>query len=730
MICVLVCVVLVCALSVWKLDDFGFIPHQRIVRFVQTSRSSSAPISENSSTTSKLNDVPAKENGARRPSGSTSSAAPSLSQQNPIPPRTRIVAWSSSPSSAGQSPPAFASPTTPPPAAPRPGPDSSSHVEDPTSLCNQAGIEPAASSPSAFQGRHETLVRRPPGKRLGRLITLIQWGFEHELPLLKARLLENLAYVDEFHVAEGNRSLAQQPKNYTFLKSLAQLKQDLREHFEEKHAGAGQHEPGSVRTTTGQELHGGQHDGQEGVEGGTSRQQDEEHDAGQQSGPVRTPSLSTLLAELDKKIRYHQLEIPLSERYYRVQASLIEQAKANIGRCDEDSEEGGCLLVEGDVDEVISRKVLRVLRECRPPGPPAGEDGPPAWNVTVRMLHFRFSLGWMPNGECFWPVPPWVHGNDVAQRPRRRLFGEDEEGIPQRSRRRLFGEDEDGIPRRSRRRLFGEDEDGSGWRMVHGNDVAQRSRRRLFGEDEDGSGWFRRGGGDFGEDDEDRIPRRSRRRLDVSDAMMVGGAARRGAAPTALYEQPRSSLWGGLPHHRKRSRPVVLRRPELTASASRRKLYVGTRHYPELFLLDGSPPGWHLSWALGSGSALAAKVLQGRIEDPPGLAKQFASQGFEALAGFYDKLLKKPMLYEQVVRSCLRVEHLPEGVREHPELFGTLLGERYVAALGEGGREVSGGTGLAVCSKEERERFNGMQAPGKVWWGRWRDCFPSEKLVA
>ena len=52
--------------------------------------------------------------------------------------------------------------------------------------------------------------------------------------------------------------------------------------------------------------------------------------------------------------------------------------------------------LEGDLDEVVSRKVLQALKSCEP------ETG--AWNTKIRMANLYYNVGWT-NGDGDWYLP-------------------------------------------------------------------------------------------------------------------------------------------------------------------------------------------------------------------------------------------------------------------------------------------------------------------------------------
>ena len=53
------------------------------------------------------------------------------------------------------------------------------------------------------------------------------------------------------------------------------------------------------------------------------------------------------------------------------------------------------ILLEGDLDEIVSQKTLRILKNCEP------VTG--SWNAVIRMGNFYFSLAWT-NGEWSGPT--------------------------------------------------------------------------------------------------------------------------------------------------------------------------------------------------------------------------------------------------------------------------------------------------------------------------------------
>ena len=66
------------------------------------------------------------------------------------------------------------------------------------------------SSSSSTSGADDVKLLVPRAKPLTRIVDAILFGNVHELPILKARLLEILDLVDEVHVAEGDRDFRKQ----------------------------------------------------------------------------------------------------------------------------------------------------------------------------------------------------------------------------------------------------------------------------------------------------------------------------------------------------------------------------------------------------------------------------------------------------------------------------------------------------------------------------------------
>jgi FkbM family methyltransferase len=134
------------------------------------------------------------------------------------------------------------------------------------------------------------------------------------------------------------------------------------------------------------------------------------------AGDFKEPVLPHLFAadpEIAKwkhKITHHYVAVPDHLSGYDLQRHTIHEGKAAI--------QGSGVMVAGDLDEIINRKVLRSLRHCQP------EVGP--WNAKIRMELFSYNMGWTA-GNWIYPTIAYDFGAGgllLAQSRNGSLIGE------------------------------------------------------------------------------------------------------------------------------------------------------------------------------------------------------------------------------------------------------------------------------------------------------------------
>jgi len=167
--------------------------------------------------------------------------------------------------------------------------------------------------------QQETHLR--PRVHPARIVDFFHFGFEHELPILRMRLAQMAPYVDEIHIAEGDRDHLGFAKSIIFPQLLA-------------------NDP-ELAQWRGKMVH----------------------------HPVHVPE-----------------SLPSGEGHYAIQAA-INQAKYNIS--------GAGVLLEGELDEIVSRTVLKSFKYCEP----VTAQG---WKGGIQMDAFMYNMGWT-NGP--WPIP-------------------------------------------------------------------------------------------------------------------------------------------------------------------------------------------------------------------------------------------------------------------------------------------------------------------------------------
>ena len=509
---------------------------------------------------------------------------------------------------------------------------------------------------------------------LQRLVDFVQFGFVHELPELKLRILETLDLLDELHVAEADLDYQGRPKNFSFPEAFRRIKKDFRERL-------------------------GRED---------------------------------LAEQMDQKIFYQAVHIPQEKKGYNRMRTLIGEGLRGVGRCvdegqksaserpsesDSSRRQESCLLLESDSDEILSRPVLRALRHCEPEdGLGYGAYGATRHDeqtagrsstrlpVTVSMRAFFYSLEWTGRGGAFWTIPNLVHSVENPETVVQGYGAEERVGVLSRG-------PLDASVDVDREEIFGREveEDGD---ELRGDD--NHVDRRLLG----GGGTMElyRGGREddeiFGREvevDEDVVlqdaagDERSRMR------MPRGTSAGDVGEDAAGDERSRTSATGDFPH-------------------DRRRLYVffGPRPTLELYRTDGKTTSWHLSWMMDGAEGLANKALNGRTEGtPPYVLERFKAGGRGAVVALYAAMLRDPRVlfrYERdLTYACLPFGELPESLQgdrwvggpqkgsvvsaesraNYAEDFRNILGEGFYRVLGGQGRLVAA-TGNSTCSVQQK----------------------------
>lgn len=101
----------------------------------------------------------------------------------------------------------------------------------------------------------------------------------------------------------------------------------------------------------------------------------------------------TYLARWRHKITHHPVKILASvPPGYKIQDMAIRQK-------DKISKVGGGVLIEGDLDEITSRPVLRALKHCVP-------ESINGWDAHIEMENYVYNMGWTTGR---WEWPPLVH---------------------------------------------------------------------------------------------------------------------------------------------------------------------------------------------------------------------------------------------------------------------------------------------------------------------------------
>lgn len=220
--------------------------------------------------------------------------------------------------------------------------------DDIVATCESVGLRPW-SSPRRSMLRRGFVKLRPRKKPLEKIVDITQYGFPFAATLLKVRILETLEFVDEMHVAEGNRDFSGKFKEYTFEETLGELKKEL------------------------------------------------------------PPKWARLI---EQKVKYHKFEIPDHVRNYEMQTATVDRALRRIGACYDAEVEGwerggkrgkksivdprnakghpSCLVVEGDLDEIPARPILKAIRYCLP------ADGS-MLHASAQSINSMYNMEWAWN---------------------------------------------------------------------------------------------------------------------------------------------------------------------------------------------------------------------------------------------------------------------------------------------------------------------------------------------
>eukprot|EP00438_Fugacium_kawagutii_P021248 Skav207769 [mRNA] locus=scaffold2087:154155:154964:- [translate_table: standard] len=130
-------------------------------------------------------------------------------------------------------------------------------------------------------------------------------------------------------------------------------------------------------------------------------------------GNAKDYTFDTVLSsgQLDQwkdKITYHKVKIPPGVRGCNVQRRQRDVMKKQMH--DYRDYRPNDVLLEGDLDEIISRKALKTLKHCKPEGG--------VWNLHINMTSFHYSLAYMLAQFKMATIASFFHEKKQEQRPR------------------------------------------------------------------------------------------------------------------------------------------------------------------------------------------------------------------------------------------------------------------------------------------------------------------------
>lgn len=118
-----------------------------------------------------------------------------------------------------------------------------------------------------------------------------------------------------------------------------------------------------------------------------------------------------------KKIKYHAVESSLQAQAYDIVYQPIRQIRKQLAES-EPCRESHCLLIEGDLDEIVGAEALRAIRGCVGASP-TGEPDSSEINAAVSMPFLRYGFGYASSAFSSverggyrwraWVKPPFVH---------------------------------------------------------------------------------------------------------------------------------------------------------------------------------------------------------------------------------------------------------------------------------------------------------------------------------
>lgn len=91
------------------------------------------------------------------------------------------------------------------------------------------------------------------------------------------------------------------------------------------------------------------------------------------------------------KITYHQVKIPAGVKGYALQEAQRQALRARVNSYSDYSKDD--ILLEGDLDEILSHKLLQALKTCKPINN--------VWRAHVRMADLVYSVAWTTGNVSF-----------------------------------------------------------------------------------------------------------------------------------------------------------------------------------------------------------------------------------------------------------------------------------------------------------------------------------------